>query len=402
MYDVMQGVRVVEVAEHTFVPAAAMVLADWGADVIKIERTTDGGDPMRSLQIPNLMAGGYNPYFEAGNRGKRSIGLDLHQEAGREILYRLVKDADVFTTNLRADARRKLGIEPDDLFKLNPRLIYARGTGYGREGPYASQGGFDGPTTWCRGGLSYLASKPGRESPPSPTSIGDLTGGVTTAGAIAAALFKRERTGKGSIVDNALYAVGTYLSSQVIAMASLGQDRVPQETPRHEAFNPLALMYQTKDERWLNLCLLIPKWYPDFCRHIDRPDLIEDERFRDPKARFANRGALVSILDEIFAKYTLAEWVKKFETLDGVWSPCFSPAEVAQDPQALINGFVIPVGPKDAPDYMIGASPGQFDERPVGELRRGPNYGEHTAEVLAELGIEGAAAEALRRTGVVV
>jgi crotonobetainyl-CoA:carnitine CoA-transferase CaiB-like acyl-CoA transferase len=402
MYDVMEGVRVVEVAEHTFVPAAAMTLADWGADVIKIERTTDGGDPMRTLQIPNLEAGGYNPYFEAGNRGKKSIALDLHQEAGREILYRLVREADVFTTNLREDARKKLGIEPEDLFKLNPRLIYARGTGYGREGPFARQGGFDGPTTWCRGGLSYLMTKPGQEAPSAPSSIGDLTGGLTTAGAIAAALFKRERTGKGSIVDNSLYAVGTYLSSQLIAMASLGTHRVPTDTPRHEQFNPLAMMYRTKDDRWLNLCLLIPKWWPDFCRHIDRPDLIEDERFKDPRARFANRGALVAIFDETFAKYTLMEWVKKFETMEGVWAPCFSPGEIAEDPQALINGFVIPVGPEGAPEYLIGSSPCQFDERPVGEVRRGPKYGEHTLDVLAQLGIEGAAVEDLRRSGVVL
>jgi crotonobetainyl-CoA:carnitine CoA-transferase CaiB-like acyl-CoA transferase len=401
MYDVMEGVRVVEVAEHTFVPAAAMTLADWGADVIKIERTTEGGDPMRTLQIPNLNAGGFNPYFEAGNRGKRSLALDLHKAEGREILYRLVKEADVFTTNLRADARRKLGIEPEDLFKLNPTLIYARGTGYGREGPFAAQGGFDGPTTWCRGGLSYLATKPGQEAPSAPSSIGDLMGGLTTAGAIAAALFKRERTGKGAIVDNSLYAVGTYLSSQLIAMASLGVHRTPTETPRHENFNALVMMYKTKDERWLNLCLLLPKWWADFCNHIDRPDLIEDERFHDHKARFVNRGDLISELDAAFAKHTLMEWVKKFETMEGVWAPCFSPGEIAEDPQALINGFVIPVGPEGAPDYLIGSSPCQFDERPVGEVRRGPNYGEHTDEVLAQLGITGAALEALRSGGVI-
>jgi formyl-CoA transferase len=401
MYDVMQGVRVIEVAEHTFVPAAAMVLADWGADVIKIERTTEGGDPMRTLQIPNLEAGGYNPYFEAGNRGKRSIALDLTQQAGRDILYKLVKDADVFTTNLRADARRKLGIEPDDLLGLNPRLIYVRGTGYGREGPFAAQGGFDGPTTWCRGGLSYLMTKPGQEAPSAPSSIGDLTGGITTAGAIAAALFKRERTGKGSIVDNALYAVGTFLSSQIIAMASLGVDRKPQNVSREESFSPLAMMYRTKDDRWLNLCLLIPKWWPDFCRHIERPDLIEDARFSDPRGRFENRGALIALLDAVFVQRTLAEWVKQLETLEGVWSPCFSPGEVAQDPQALINGFVVPVGPDGAPEYLIGATPGQFDERPVGALRRGPGYGEHTMEVLAELGVVGSAAEELQRSGVV-
>ncbi|HEY3694596.1 CoA transferase [Phenylobacterium sp.] len=403
MYDVMQGVRVVEVAEHTFIPAAAMVLADWGADVIKIERTTNGGDPMRTLQIPNLNAGGFNPYFEAGNRGKRSLALDLTQAEGREILYRLVKDADVFTTNLRAAARRKLGIEPADLFKLNPRLIYARGTGYGLQGPLAAQGGFDFPSTWCRGGLANQQTLPGREPPPGPASVGDLTGGVTTAGAIAAALFKRERTGKGSIVDNALYMVGTYLMSQLIAMSSLGVTRAPSELPRHEHFNPLVMMYRTSDERWLNLCLLIPKWWPDFARHVGRPELIDDPRFKDPRARYENRGALITELDKTFLQHTLAEWVKKLETMEGVWAPLFNPEEVTADPQALINGFVSPVGGTDgAPDYMVGVSPAQFDERPIGALRRGPNLGEHTAEVLAELGFDEHAVENLKRAGIVL
>lgn len=401
MYDMMEGVRVIEVAEHTFVPAAAMVLADWGADVIKIEKTVDGGDASRGLQLPNMDLNGINPYFEAANRGKRSLALDLTKPEGRDILYRLVKDADVFTTNLRADARQKLGIEPADLFKINPKLIYARGTGYGLHGPFARQGGFDFPSTWCRGGLAYIQTPAGGQPPPAPASTGDLAGGVTTAGAICAALFKRERTGKGAIVDNALYMVGTYLMSQKIAMASLGADRPPENTPR-EASSPLAMMYKTKDDRWLNLCLLIPKWWPDFARHIDRTDLIEDPRFKDPAARFQNRGALIAELDKAFATRTLAEWVKRLETMEGVWAPLFSPTEVTADEQALVNGFVTPVGSAETPDYMIGASPGQFNEQPIGELRRGPRFGEHSAEVMAELGISGDEIERLRQAGVII
>ena len=402
MYDMMEGVRVIEVAEHTFVPAAAMILADWGADVIKIEKTADGGDTMRSMQVPNMDLNGVNPYFEAANRGKRSLALDLTRPEGRDILYRLVRDADVFTTNLRADARQKLGIEPADLFKINPRLIYARGTGYGLRGPFAQQGGFDFPSAWCRGGLAYIQTPAGSLPPPAPASTGDLAGGATTAGAICAALFKRERTGKGAIVDNALYMVGAYLMSQKIAMASLGEDRPPQNTPREQSFSPLAMMYKTRDDRWLNLCLLIPKWWPDFARHIDRADLIEDPRFKDPAARYQNRGALIAELDKVFATRMLAEWVKQLETMEGVWAPLFSPSEVAADEQALVNGFVTPVGSTEKPDYMIGASPGQFNERPIGELRRGPRFGEHSAEVMAELGLSGEEIERLRQAGVII
>lgn len=402
MYDMMEGVRVIEVAEHTFVPAAGMILADWGADVIKIEKTVDGGDTMRSMQIPDLDLNGFNPYFEAANRGKRSLALDLTKQEGRDILYRLIDGADVFTTNLRADARQKLGIEPADLFKINPRLIYARGTGYGLRGPFAAQGGFDFPSTWCRGGLAYIQTLPGSPPPPAPASTGDLAGGATTAGAICAALFKRERTGKGAIVDNALYMVGTYLMSQRIAMASLGSDRPPENTPREENFSPLTMMYKTRDDRWLNLCLLIPKWWPDFARHIDRAELIDDPRFKDAAARYQNRGVLIAELDKVFATRTLAEWVKRFETMEGVWAPLFSPTEVAADEQALANGFVTPVGPGDTPDYMIGSSPGQFNEQPIGPLRRGPGFGQHSAEVMAELGFGGEDIERLRRTGVII
>jgi crotonobetainyl-CoA:carnitine CoA-transferase CaiB-like acyl-CoA transferase len=402
MYDVMQGVRVVEVSEHTFMPAAGMALADWGADVIKIERTTGGGDPMRSLNIPNLEAGGFNPYFEAGNRGKRAISLDLLQDAGRDVLYKLIAGADVFITNLRKNARVQMGIEPEILFAHNPKLIYARGTGNGIKGPLAPQGGFDGATTWYRGGLAYLQSKPGKEPPGPGTSYGDLMGGLTMAGAISAALFKRERTGKGSIVDNALYAVGAYLSSQHVAMASLGNPRVPTETPRSESFDPLVMTYRTSDERWINLCLLMPKWWPDFCKHIERDDLTDDPRFTDPKARYVHRAALIEQLNETFARHTMAEWAAKLEPMQGVWAPAFSPLEISQDPQALVNGFVSPVGDPGSPDYMMAVTPLQFDERPVGALKRGPRYGEHTDEVLGEMGWSGEELAALRASGTIL
>jgi crotonobetainyl-CoA:carnitine CoA-transferase CaiB-like acyl-CoA transferase len=402
MYDVMDGVRVVEVSEHTFMPAAGMALADWGADVIKIERTTGAGDPMRSLNIPNLEAGGYNPYFEAGNRGKRAIALDLLQEAGREIFYKLIAGADVFITNLRKNARVQMGIEPEVLFAHNPKLIYARGTGNGLLGPLAPQGGFDGATTWYRGGLAYLQSKPGKEPPGPGTSYGDLIGGLTMAGAISAALFKRERTGKGTIVDNSLYAVGAYLSSQHVVMASLGNARVPTETPRSENFDALVMTYRTKDDRWINLCLLMPKWWPDFSHHIGRDDLTNDPRFTDPEVRYVNRSALIAELDETFARHTMAEWAAKLEPMQGVWAPAFSPSEIAEDPQALINGFVAPVGDAASPDYMMAVTPLQFDEKPVGKLKRGPKYGEHSDEILSEIGINGAELERLRQSGVLI
>jgi len=400
MYDVMEGIKVVEVAEHTFVPAAAMILADWGAEVIKIERPTDGGDPGRDLDIPNTSRDGMNMYFEAANRGKRSMGLDLTQPQGREILYKLVESADVFITNLRASARKKLGIETSDLMKLNPRLIYARGTGYGLRGAMANDGGFDFPSSWCRSGSAYMQIPGDAEPRSQPGAIGDLGGGATLAGAISAALFRRERTGKGAIVDNALYLIGIYLMSQSVVGAGMGLKRSPNG-PRAEAHNPIANQYRTKDGRWIALCLLFDSWWPDLVRHLDRPDLLEDPRFADGKARRANNKALIAELDTIFAQNDYAVWLEKLKSLQGVWAPLQSPDEVMNDPQARENGFVTEILTDDGRKYFGGASPAQFDERPIGQLRAAPAFNAHANTIMRELGITDAQIAGLREKGVV-
>ncbi|HEX8592386.1 MAG TPA: CoA transferase [Pseudomonas sp.] len=398
MYDVMKGVRVIEVAEHTYVPAAAMVLADWGADVIKVERA-QGGDASRHMRLPGA-DGRVNPFFETGNRGKRGIALDLTHPDGREQLYKLIEGADVFLTNLRADARAKLGIEPQELLKRNPRLIYARGTGYGLQGAMSNDGGFDYPTAWCRAGAAFNQTLPDQPPPKQPGSIGDLTGGVTLAGAIAAALFRRERTGKGAVVDNALYMVGTYLMSQSLLATSIGAATIPIETQANSSF-ALANNYRTRDGRWLALCVLMEKWWPDFVSHIERPALLTDPRFKDAAARHANSRALVGELNEVFATRNYADWCERFKTLEGVWAPVQNPAEVLADPQALENGFISAVDIDEQSQYMVGVSPAQFDEQHIGRLTAGPRFGQHTDEVLREVGVSDAQLAAMRDAGVI-
>jgi formyl-CoA transferase len=398
MYDVMEGVRVVEVAEHTFVPASSMLLADWGADVIKVERVQGGGDPGRHLRLPGT-GGRVNPFFEAGNRGKRSIALDLTQEAGREALYALIASADVFTTNLRRGARRKLGIEPEQLMARNPRLIYARGTGYGLNGDMADDGGFDFPSSWCRSGSGYAQTFPGGEPPSQPGSVGDLMGGATLAGAISAALFRRERTGKGAIVDNALYMVGIYIMSQSMIAASIGHPR-GLATPQIKAPNPLLNQYRTKDDRWLSICLLMDQWWSDFATKIGVPELIDDPRFVDHAARAAHARELVDILNALFGSRDFTEWKAILKDIDGVWAPMQNSEEVLADPQALENGFVTPVTIDAETSYLTGASPCQFDERPVGALRGGPGYGEHSEAILREIGL-GERIPEMRAAGVI-
>jgi formyl-CoA transferase len=402
MYDVMDGVKVIEVAEHTFVPAAAMILGDWGADVIKVERASHGGDAartMRAIQRPGLKS---NPYFEAANRNKRGLALDLTTEEGRDLLGQLIDEADVFVTNLREEARAKLGIDAQSVMARNPRIIYASGTGYGTRGPMAKTAGFDFPSSWCRSGSAYAQTTPGDVPPPAqPGSVGDLTGGATLAGAIAAALFRRERTGKGAVVDHALYMMGTYIMSQALIHASMGWQSAGPMPPREAYPDPLMNQYKTADDRWLLLCLLYDGWWPDFARHIDRESWIDDERFSDPAARAANCRAMIAELDAIFAAKTLAEWEAQFATLEGVWSPEKSPAEVIEDEQALVNGFVTPVTYPDGDTYLTGASPAQFDGRPVGEMRASPTHGQDTDDVMRELGLTDDQIAALRERAII-
>jgi formyl-CoA transferase len=402
MYDVMAGVKVIEVAEHTFVPAAAMILADWGADVIKIERAAHGGDAarsMRAIQRPGLKS---NPFFEAANRNKRGVGLDLTQAEGRDLLYQLIDEADVLITNLRDDARSKLGIDAETVMARNPRIVYASGTGYGTSGPLATARGFDFPSSWCRSGSAFVQTPVDGGPPPSqPGSVGDLTGGATLAGAIAAALFRRERTGKGALVDHALYLMGTYIMSQSLIAASLGWTPAGPPPPRDAMPDPMMNMYRTSDGRWLILCLLYDQWWPNFARTIGHEEWIADPRYADPAARAANCVELIKELDAIFATKTLAAWEDALSTLEGVWSPIKSPAEVILDEQALVNGFVAPVTYPDGDTYLTGASPAQFDGRPIGTLNASPTHGQHTDDVMRELGLSLEQIGALRDRGII-
>lgn len=406
MYDIMDGVRVIEVAEHTFAPAGGVVFADWGADVIKIERTTGGGDPARNLRLLQRPGQKLNNFFEVANRGKRSMALDLTRTAGQEILYDLIRGADVFITSLRGDARAKLGIEPATLMKVNPKLIYARASGYGVRGPMADHGGFDYPSSWCRSGSGFVQTPADGSRPPmQPGSVGDLTGGATLAGAIAAALFRRERTGRGAVVDLSLFGMGAYIMTQAITGASLAASVAPStaaSAPPAGSGMPLVRLYQTSDGRWLHLCFLQDRWFADLARRVDREDLLNDPRFADEQSKFLNGEALMAELDGTFAEKTLAEWSQRLFGMEGVWAPLQSPAEVLQDVQALENGIVTPVTDQDGDTYYAAATPGQFDERTVGALRSSPAYGQHTDELLGELGLGAGRIAALRATKVLI
>ena len=399
MYDVLEGIKVVEVAEWTFVPIAGSVLADWGADVIKIEHR-DGGDPQRGLITSVTRQGTINPMMEVANRGKRSVGLDLGTPGGRETLYKMVETADVFLTSLRTRARKKLGIEPEDIRKIKPDVIYGRGTGYGLRGPDAEKGGYDWPSAWCRGGIAHRMTPAGGEPPFMPGSVGDISGGTHLAGAVAAALVRRERTGKGAIVDVSLYNTGAWIMCQSIAGVHNGGP-----TPfidRANPTNPIVNTYPTKDGRWICLCLLqADAWWADFCQHIGREDLIDDPRFSHMEVRNKNRDECVAEIEKTFLQKTFDEWLVDLDSMQGVWAPVLSTAEVVADEQALVNGIVTPVRLGDNSSYLAAGSPGQFDEDLVGELTACPEPGQHTEEALLELGLDWEEIIALKEAGAV-
>jgi crotonobetainyl-CoA:carnitine CoA-transferase CaiB-like acyl-CoA transferase len=399
MYDVLEGVKVIEVAGWVMVPSAGLILGDWGADVIKVEHPVTG-DSYRGLRNAAVGDVGVKPLLEIANRGKRSIGLDVTTPQGRDLLCELVEQADVFTTSLTAGARARFQLDFDDMRKVNDKIVYACGTGYGSRGPDAGRPGFDGAATWARAGLGFRMTPPDADAPAGqPGSVGDLTGGLSLAAGIAAALFRRERTGEAQRVEASLYHVGMYLMCQSITAAPHGLShtigsgvwRERSSGPRDErglTLNPLVGPYRTSDGRWLTLAMLKPDpdW-PDFCAHIGRSDLIDDPRFRNFDARREHYWECVDILREVFAARPLDRWRKDLSTFRGVWDAFLSPEEIAEDPQALENGYFSEVETYDGAAFRAVMSPVQFEGRPIGGgLRAMPDAGQHTEEILLEMG----------------
>jgi crotonobetainyl-CoA:carnitine CoA-transferase CaiB-like acyl-CoA transferase len=405
MKRIMEGIRVVEVAAWTYVPIAGAVLAEWGADVIKIEHP-ETGDPQRGLVTSGLMPSGpgsVNFMIELPNRGKRSVALDLKHEKGREVLLELVKSADVFLTNFRPQARKNLHIDVDDLRAVNPNLIYVRGSGQGQRGPESERGGYDACSYWARGGSADIISDPGDYPLMQPgPAYGDVIGGLTIAGGISAALFHRERTGEALVVDNSLLATGMWATGATVLMAGLfGFGRFPRGN-RAKVPNPLVLTYRTKDDRFLSLVMLeSDRYWSDLVIKVGRPELADDPRFVNAAARAENSEACVGILDEIFASRTFEEWKSLLQEVEGVWAPVQTASEILEDPQVLENGYLREVEAASGTKFRMVASPLQFDEEPP-DLVRAPDHGEHTDEVLGELGLDMEAIMELKIAGAVL
>jgi crotonobetainyl-CoA:carnitine CoA-transferase CaiB-like acyl-CoA transferase len=388
--SVMEGFRILEVAEHTFVPAASAILSDWGAEVIKVE-PAGRGDAMRGLArtgVVDLGGGDVHPLLEHSNRGKRSIALDLTMDEGREVLYRLAAVSDVFLTNKLPRVRQELGIDVDHIRQHNPHIVYVRGSGYGPSGPEADRGGYDILGYWCRSGVASAVRPADFDhfiSQPGP-AYGDSIGAMTIAGGISAALLHRERTGESPVVDVSLLATGMWALGAGIALGlRTGQPWTGQPVVGRRLQNPLTNAYRTKDARWLYLsCLQGFHYWASACAVIGREELIGDPRFATHEDLAANAREAAEILQETFLTRTASEWRERFRDFRGQWSIAQDTIEVASDPQVRANGYIVDTETASGTTFSLVATPVQFNGQsaPTG---RAPEFNEHGDQILADL-----------------
>jgi crotonobetainyl-CoA:carnitine CoA-transferase CaiB-like acyl-CoA transferase len=398
--DVLDGVKVVELAEHGFVPSCGAILADWGADVVKIERP--GGDPLRAVMASGFVAdtGDFNFLFELYNRNKRGIVLDLRNADGRAAFDRLIEQADVLITNFLPSAREKLKVRPEDVWAVNPRLVYAKGHGQGQRGADADLGGFDAISFWSRGGVGHILSPPGGPLVMPRGAFGDAPSGAMLAGGVAAALFKRERTGKGVVVDTALLHTAVWQLSTDLTATTILREEPKKLSVSGSLPSPLVGPYATADDRWLMLNMLDePRHWPPTARALGLEALLDDPRFAEPAGRAEHSEALHDLFVERIGSLLLADLVASLSAEDTLFSTLASPLEVIDDPQVLDNGYFA-----QHPTYeraRLATAPMQFDDEMV-EVRRGaPGLGEHTDEVLGDLGFTPDELLAMREAGTI-
>ncbi|MDD9370100.1 MAG: CoA transferase [Acidimicrobiales bacterium] len=407
MYDVLAGVKVLEVSAWAFVPSAGGVLADWGAEVVKVE--PPAGDPMRGLVNAGIASDGPSFPWEIWNRGKRSIALDLQSSRAREIVLDLAAEADVFLTSYLPATRVKLGLDIADVQARNPTIVYACGTGFGAQGDEAGKGGYDAISFWSRGGVASAATPPGYGRPVAMPSgaFGDSISGMALAGGVAGALLRRERTGQGAVVDVALLGTAMWAMQMGIVGAAVMGLPVPEDdtsaTPPRSPFvlNPLVNTYRTADGRWLSLCMLqLEVYWRGVLESVGRADLIDDPRFAEG-ALASHFDDMVDELDKAFATRTLAEWRVELAKQPGQWDVVQHIAELPDDPQVSANGFVQTVTYPGGQELPLVASPVQFDRTPP-SLGPAPGFAADTEDVLRGLGLDDDAIIDAKLTGGVV
>ena len=390
----MEGIRILDLADHTFVPAASAILSDWGAEVIKVEHITRG-DAARGLASSGLaMFGGeVSPILEHANRGKLSLALDLNQDEGREILYQLAAISDVFLTNKMPSVREKLKTDIDDIRAHNPNIIYVSGHGYGARGPDRDAGGYDAISFWYRGTSGMSAKAPDATTVPGmpAPAYGDTIGAMTIAGGISAALFHRERTGEADVVDVSLMNtghVGDGCRHRGVAARGHAVARA-RRAPVGQITNPLVLVYETKDDKFLSLCMLQGHHYwPEACERFGIPQYIDDPRFATNELFIENASVGAELVAEAIKGKTLEEWKTQLRGMKGQWAPVQDTIDVVTDPQTVANGYLQEIHSKGGTPFTLVSTPVQFNGAPA-PTSRAPEFNEHGDEILTEkLGLD--------------
>lgn len=394
----LDGVRVVEVATFIAMPSAGALLADLGAKVVKVE--PPAGDLWRAARNRTDTPFPTNPMFLLDNRGKRSIAVNLAHPDGQAVVRRLTDQADVFITNLVRDRRERFGMTYADLAATNSRLIYLALSGYGDQGPEADRLSFDVTAFWARSGILDTMTEPGTPPPVMPSSVGDHMMSPLLVMAITAALFERERSGRGQEVNTSLLHAGLWALGADLQQA-LVSGKSPHATGRTGRRNPLRNTYQAGDGRWFMLNCQRDREWPWICAALDRPELETDARFATPGDRNRNCLELVALLESVFAGATLDDWGQRFDGHGVVWAPVQSAQEALADPQTTANGYLTHM---DQPGYgavLTIRPPVTFSRTPAEPQGPAPEAGQHIEEVLLDAGYNWEEIERLRATGAI-